>query len=452
MRCTACGKNIDDNTKFCKYCGAPAGNPKMIPPEDEKKCEKCGAAIKEGNAFCTKCGNPIGITIIDEDDESDDDQKKSRFPLIIVFLILITLLLLGFLIYWFPVRNYLGKKKEADQSYSASEQSEENGSDTDSGNQPADGQEENKKSETDSGQTEAKETTYTIICKGLDDITLFSEEKNGVSGEQVTEYAPDLEGYTAQETTQTLVLQEDSSDNVIIFIYALNEEDSNDGQNENIMVEYSIVCIDDVSGTTLHNKTYYGEPGTDITVQAPEIQGYVPKQDEMSITLSDDASNNVMHFVYSEENRVIDDASDGIDIPAGNILVYDGHTYYAFRTGSIGSYQEAQEYCINRGGYLATIDDDEENTALYEYVLYDRGFDSAYFGLTDEGSEGSWYWVDGTPVNYTNWLSGQPDNHGGSEDYALFYYKDKAYKWNDGDFGPDNAGTVTFIIEWDYVQ
>ena len=36
-----------------------------------------------------------------------------------------------------------------------------------------------------------------------------------------------------------------------------------------------------------------------------------------------------------------------------------------------------------------------------------------------------------------------------NEDYALFYYRDTPYKWNDGNFGKDEAGTVTFIVEWD---
>ena len=75
--------------------------------------------------------------------------------------------------------------------------------------------------------------------------------------------------------------------------------------------------------------------------------------------------------------------------------------------------------------------------------------ESAYFGFTDDGSEGEWYWVNGDNSQYKNWLQGQPDNRRSREHYALFYYKDTPYKWNDGDFGKDEAGTVTFIVEWD---
>lgn len=69
--------------------------------------------------------------------------------------------------------------------------------------------------------------------------------------------------------------------------------------------------------------------------------------------------------------------------------------------------------------------------------------------LTDDGSEGSWYWVDGTPFSFESWLEGQPDGLGDTENYALFWYKDVPYKWNDGDFGKDAEGRVTFLIEWD---
>ena len=57
--------------------------------------------------------------------------------------------------------------------------------------------------------------------------------------------------------------------------------------------------------------------------------------------------------------------------------------------------------------------------------------------------------MDGTPFSFESWLEGQPDGLGDTENYALFWYKDVPYKWNDGDFGKDAEGRVTFLIEWD---
>ena len=77
------------------------------------------------------------------------------------------------------------------------------------------------------------------------------------------------------------------------------------------------------------------------------------------------------------------------------------------------------------------------------------GRDSAYFGLTDDKIEGVWQWVTGEPYSYSNWAASEPNSEYGNEDYGMFYYKYPTGQWNDGDFGKDSAGTVTFLIEWD---
>ncbi|MBE6006321.1 MAG: hypothetical protein E7238_04075 [Sarcina sp.] len=132
-------------------------------------------------------------------------------------------------------------------------------------------------------------------------------------------------------------------------------------------------------------------------------------------------------------------------------ITYGGHSYYADRVSieSISTFWEAESYAESLGGHLAVIANSEVNKVLYDYVFNTLGYESAYFGLTDDGSEGIWTWVNGSENGYRNWGKGQPDDRNGNENYALFYYKDKAYTWNDGDFGPDRAGTVTFLIEWD---
>ena len=150
------------------------------------------------------------------------------------------------------------------------------------------------------------------------------------------------------------------------------------------------------------------------------------------------------HISGSDDHTI-----SGLDIPDGNVLRYKGHTYYALRTESIDSFRDANQYCREHGGHLAVLSDAEENAAVYDYVFYDLKYESAYFGLTDDGSEGSWYWVDGTPFSFESWLEGQPDGLGDTENYALFWYKDVPYKWNDGDFGKDAEGRVAFLIEWD---
>ena len=54
-----------------------------------------------------------------------------------------------------------------------------------------------------------------------------------------------------------------------------------------------------------------------------------------------------------------------------------------------------------------------------------------WIGGTDAASEDTWKWDStGTPLWYTNWYSGQPDDAGGNEDCMEFNYRSSG-KWND---------------------
>lgn len=216
-----------------------------------------------------------------------------------------------------------------------------------------------------------------------------------------------------------------------------------DPEPEPETVSYTVTWTDP-EGNILGKTTYADLDGSYITVTAPEVNGYEPINEEISLTLHAGADNSVTFVFMPIETAPV------MDIPSYDTLIYNGHTYYAYETAAIDSFREAEEYCESRGGYLAVINSDSENTALYDYVFSDLKLKSAYFGLTDEKREGSWEWVDGTPYGYSKWVKGQPDNSHDSEHYALFYYKDPAYKWNDGDFGKDKrTGKVIFLIEWD---
>lgn len=217
-------------------------------------------------------------------------------------------------------------------------------------------------------------------------------------------------------------------------------------QPEPVPVSYTTYCIDQ-DGKQLSTMTNQGTAGSTVTVYAPAITGYVADTTEQTITLSEDAGTNAVYFYYNDSAA---GQTNSYNIPS-DAFVYNGHSYYAcmMSFSTISSFWEAENYCEEQGGHLAVITSADLNTALYEYVFDDLGLESAYFGLTDDDSEDDWYWVTGAGYNYQNWLNGQPDNQNGNEDYALFYYKDKRYKWNDGDFGPDEHGTVTFLIEWD---
>lgn len=123
--------------------------------------------------------------------------------------------------------------------------------------------------------------------------------------------------------------------------------------------------------------------------------------------------------------------------------------YYVVFDGVASSWEEAAAYCESLGGHLATIGSKAENDHVHN-IMIESGYKSAYFGMTDRGTEGTWRTVNGEPVTYFNWGGSEPNNEGGDENYAMFYHKFPSGGWNDGDFGGNTAqGGTAFICEWD---
>ena len=152
-------------------------------------------------------------------------------------------------------------------------------------------------------------------------------------------------------------------------------------------------------------------------------------------------------FICQWGDNNIDHAVVTTDIP-DDAIVYNGHSYYIFDNG-MGSWAEAQQYCMSRGGDMAVINDSEENEMLYDYML-SMGLEEAFFGYTDKENEGYWSWVSADTSTFEDWGVNdegerEPNNDHPYEDYAEFYVGMRDGHWNDSRFGYD--GTA-YICEW----
>ncbi|XP_051270837.1 C-type lectin domain family 4 member E-like [Dicentrarchus labrax] len=103
-----------------------------------------------------------------------------------------------------------------------------------------------------------------------------------------------------------------------------------------------------------------------------------------------------------------------------------GRQCYYFSTDYL-TWSESRDECRQKGGDLVQIDSREEQTLL-ELKLRGRmnnEWDMFWIGLTDSEKEGTWLWVDGSPLNesLTFWFPDEPDN----------------WSWYD----PDDADCVT---------
>uniref|UniRef100_A0A3P9L1F0 C-type lectin domain-containing protein n=1 Tax=Oryzias latipes TaxID=8090 RepID=A0A3P9L1F0_ORYLA len=73
-------------------------------------------------------------------------------------------------------------------------------------------------------------------------------------------------------------------------------------------------------------------------------------------------------------------------------------------------WDEARESCRARGADLVVINTEGENLFVSALKKQD-----VWIGLTDRVLEGTWKWVDGSPLTLF-WGSDQPDDHNGEED------------------------------------
>jgi hypothetical protein len=114
------------------------------------------------------------------------------------------------------------------------------------------------------------------------------------------------------------------------------------------------------------------------------------------------------------------------------------HDYYLTQPGT---WIETQLKAQSRGGNLVTINNAAENefvrATFANFGVYPQ---AVWIGLTDRDVEGTFVWVDGSPVAYTNWSPGEPNNLG-NEDYVMM--NDPATGgWNDAHSGVPLSGVI----------
>lgn len=128
--------------------------------------------------------------------------------------------------------------------------------------------------------------------------------------------------------------------------------------------------------------------------------------------------------------------------PSGAIAGYTflgtfgGHKYY--KSNSTGTWTSFNAAASAMGGHLVTIGSAAENSFL-------SSAGTAWMGFTDQATEGSFVWVNGEPVSYTNWCGGEPNDQFG-EDYACVNWGVGGC-WNDR----PNLGDLPAVIEFDCI-
>lgn len=106
---------------------------------------------------------------------------------------------------------------------------------------------------------------------------------------------------------------------------------------------------------------------------------------------------------------------------------------------------EAQTFAEGLGANLVSIQTQEENDCILTALNSLNQTGTIWIGLNDEAVEGAFVWYDQSPVTYTNWAPGEPNNSGGNEDCVQIYPTgSNPGMWNDLNC---NANDSKSIIE-----
>ncbi|XP_034003341.1 CD209 antigen-like protein C [Trematomus bernacchii] len=91
------------------------------------------------------------------------------------------------------------------------------------------------------------------------------------------------------------------------------------------------------------------------------------------------------------------------------------------------SWEQSRQHCTARGADLVIVDSEEEQEFITSKIKEDT-----WIGLNDREEEGTWKWVDGSPLtlNLTFWSTGQPDNFD-EEDCVEIRSVVHSQSWND---------------------
>ena len=131
---------------------------------------------------------------------------------------------------------------------------------------------------------------------------------------------------------------------------------------------------------------------------------------------------------------------------ASFILNPTNNHYYGL-TSSRANWDVAEGEAIAFGGHLAAINDAAENEFILANFFRNQDPDRIlWIGLTDRSSEGTFSWMTGEPVTFTNWHHEEPNNKGVSgvaENYvAMNWHLVAAIAGNEGNLGDWNDASI----------
>lgn len=103
---------------------------------------------------------------------------------------------------------------------------------------------------------------------------------------------------------------------------------------------------------------------------------------------------------------------------------------------------QAQAFAQNLGANLISVQSAAENQCVIDKIN-DLGYTGViWIGFNDEVTEGTFEWYDQSPVTYTNWAPGEPNQSGNEDCVQIYPNGGSPGTWNDLDCNSANAKSI----------
>ena len=162
------------------------------------------------------------------------------------------------------------------------------------------------------------------------------------------------------------------------------------------------------------------------------------------------AASSTVDFEYSLDSEGKANRENLDNLQDDNKLYFNEHSYKWIDQAM--TWKEAQAYCEQSGGYLATITSKAEQEAIFNYLSNCSTQKVVWIGITDENEEGNWSeWVTKERVVYSNWGKNEPDNGIGGQDFGAMYLVSESFgsaSVEPGQWDDRENTNLTFICEW----
>jgi hypothetical protein len=122
-------------------------------------------------------------------------------------------------------------------------------------------------------------------------------------------------------------------------------------------------------------------------------------------------------IVCNDNDACTTDTCDPLQVCHGGVVF--GDLCIRAHREPVGQAQ-AKSACIARGGQLVSITSGAKQTAAVQAQAKACGAVDAWIGLTDETTEGTFKWLNGASLGYTNWAANEPNEGGPADGVEMF--------------------------------